>query len=64
MKLIIHFIELQVKILYPRVSKVFLSQQRLLTTAIKKARFLGLLPFTENAKHSQKVRSNLLRKGG
>nr|YP_010850235.1 ribosomal protein S18 [Lobelia zeylanica]WGH11718.1 ribosomal protein S18 [Lobelia zeylanica] len=50
MSLINRFISDQGKILPRRVNKLTLRQQRLITSAIKQARILSLLPFTNNEK--------------
>nr|YP_010895789.1 ribosomal protein S18 [Chorispora songarica]WJZ19777.1 ribosomal protein S18 [Chorispora songarica] len=48
MSLISRFISEQGKILSRRVNRVTLKQQRLITSAIKQARILSLLPFLNN----------------
>nr|QWL15885.1 ribosomal protein S18 [Plantago coronopus]QWL16065.1 ribosomal protein S18 [Plantago macrorhiza] len=45
MSLISRFVSQQGKILSRRVNRLTLKQQRLITTAIKQARILSLLPF-------------------
>nr|YP_009687040.1 ribosomal protein S18 [Klainedoxa gabonensis]QDW75787.1 ribosomal protein S18 [Klainedoxa gabonensis] len=54
MSLISRFISEQGKILSRRVNRLTLKQQRLITTAIKQARILSLLPFLNNAKQFEK----------
>nr|YP_009027203.1 ribosomal protein S18 [Trifolium repens]AGO63630.1 ribosomal protein S18 [Trifolium repens]QJQ79453.1 ribosomal protein S18 [Trifolium repens]QPK65833.1 ribosomal protein S18 [Trifolium repens] len=48
MSLLYRFISQQGKILSRRVNKLTLKQQRLITTAIKQARILSLLPFVNS----------------
>jgi len=48
------FIGLAGRIIPRRVTKLTLRHQRLMTNAIKKARFLALLPFIENELHFKK----------
>lgn len=48
------FIGLAGRIIPRRVTKITLRHQRLMTNAIKKARFLALLPFIENELHFKK----------
>uniref|UniRef100_A0AAU7AM87 Small ribosomal subunit protein bS18c n=1 Tax=Carex laticeps TaxID=418169 RepID=A0AAU7AM87_9POAL len=48
------FIGLAGRIIPRRVTKLTLRHQRLMTNAIKKARFLALLPFIENDLHFEK----------
>nr|YP_010291632.1 ribosomal protein S18 [Scleria parvula]ULQ67639.1 ribosomal protein S18 [Scleria parvula] len=50
------FIGFQGKIIPRRVTKLTLRQQRLMTSAIKKARILCFLPFLENERHFRNVR--------
>nr|ULQ66388.1 ribosomal protein S18 [Isolepis setacea] len=51
LNLISRFIGFQGKIIPRRVTKITLRQQRLMTTAIKKARILCLLPFLDNERY-------------
>nr|QXI84303.1 ribosomal protein S18 [Metagentiana gentilis] len=55
MSLISRFISEQGKILSRRVNRLTLKQQRLITTAIKQARILSLLPFLNNQKQFEKT---------
>nr|YP_011027135.1 ribosomal protein S18 [Sedum hispanicum]WQN01384.1 ribosomal protein S18 [Sedum hispanicum] len=55
MSLISRFISEQGKILSRRVNKLTLKQQRLITTAIKQARILSLLPFLNNEKQFERT---------
>nr|YP_010567478.1 ribosomal protein S18 [Pachyphytum longifolium]UZC33706.1 ribosomal protein S18 [Pachyphytum longifolium] len=57
MSLISRFISEQGKILSRRVNKLTLKQQRLITTAIKQARILSLLPFLNNEKKFERTES-------
>nr|YP_009435690.1 ribosomal protein S18 [Lobelia thermalis]ATG25692.1 ribosomal protein S18 [Lobelia thermalis] len=57
MSLIGRFISDQGKILSRRVNKLTLKQQRLMTSAIKQARILALLPFTNNEKQFERNKS-------
>nr|YP_010040440.1 ribosomal protein S18 [Sedum emarginatum]QOZ39821.1 ribosomal protein S18 [Sedum emarginatum] len=57
MSLISRFISEQGKILSRRVNKLTLKQQRLITTAIKQARILSLLPFLNNEKQFERTES-------
>lgn len=50
------FIGYQGKIIPRRVTKLTLRQQRLMTSAVKKARILCFLPFLENERHFRRVR--------
>nr|QWL16155.1 ribosomal protein S18 [Plantago australis] len=52
--LLTRFVSEQGKILSRRVNRLTLKQQRLITTAIKQARILSLLPFLNNEKNNQK----------
>ncbi|XVF86724.1 hypothetical protein PTKIN_Ptkin18bG0065000 [Pterospermum kingtungense] len=54
MSLINQFISEQGKILFRRVNRLTLKQQRLITIAIKQARILSLLPFLNNKKQFEK----------
>lgn len=60
--LISRFIGFQGKIIPRRVTKITLRQQRLMTTAIKKARILCLLPFLENERHFRKRWRQILKR--
>jgi small subunit ribosomal protein S18 len=62
LSLISGFIGFQGKIIPRRVTKITLSQQRLMTTAIKKARILCLLPFLENERHFKKKWRQILKR--
>ena len=55
MSLISRFISEQGKILSRRVNRLTLKQQRLITTAIKQARILSLLPFLNNEKQFERT---------
>nr|YP_009437040.1 ribosomal protein S18 [Grammatotheca bergiana]ATG27416.1 ribosomal protein S18 [Grammatotheca bergiana] len=57
MSLISRFISDQGKILSRRVNKLTLKQQRLMTSAIKQARILSLLPFINNEKQDERNKS-------
>uniref|UniRef100_A0AB39AB48 Small ribosomal subunit protein bS18c n=1 Tax=Mertensia simplicissima TaxID=3231102 RepID=A0AB39AB48_9BORA len=57
MSLICRFISEQGKILSRRVNRLTLKQQRLITTAIKQARILSLLPFLNNEKQFERTES-------
>nr|QCL17958.1 ribosomal protein S18 [Geosiris aphylla] len=57
MSLISRFISEQGKILSRRVNKLTLKQQRLITSAIKQARILSLLPFLNNEKRFERAAS-------
>nr|QFQ51845.1 ribosomal protein S18 [Sedum plumbizincicola] len=57
MSLISRFISEQGKILSRRINKLTLKQQRLITTAIKQARILSLLPFLNNEKQFERTES-------
>src|SRR5664279_5575984 len=54
------FIGLAGRIIPRRVTKITLRHQRLMTSAIKKARFLALLPFIENELHFKKKWQDIL----
>lgn len=54
------FIGLAGRIIPRRVTKLTLRHQRLMTNAIKKARFLALLPFIENELHFEKKWRDIL----
>ena len=54
------FIGLGGRIIPRRVTKLTIRHQRLMTNAIKKARFLALLPFIENELHFQKKWRDIL----
>lgn len=54
------FIGLAGRIIPRRVTKLTLRHQRLMTNAIKKARFLALLPFIENELHFKKKWRDIL----
>jgi len=54
------FIGLGGRIIPRRVTKITLRHQRLMTSAIKKARFLALLPFIENELHFKKKWQDIL----
>jgi small subunit ribosomal protein S18 len=54
------FIGLGGRIIPRRVTKLTLRHQRLMTRAIKKARFLALLPFIENELHFEKKWRDIL----
>nr|YP_010974975.1 ribosomal protein S18 [Amyema miquelii]YP_010975103.1 ribosomal protein S18 [Amyema pendula]YP_010975165.1 ribosomal protein S18 [Amyema preissii]WNR57747.1 ribosomal protein S18 [Amyema miquelii]WNR57809.1 ribosomal protein S18 [Amyema miquelii]WNR57871.1 ribosomal protein S18 [Amyema miquelii]WNR57999.1 ribosomal protein S18 [Amyema pendula]WNR58061.1 ribosomal protein S18 [Amyema pendula] len=56
MSLINRFISEQGKILSRRVNKLNLKQQRLITSAIKQARILSLLPFLNNEKQFERTK--------
>nr|YP_009655159.1 ribosomal protein S18 [Geosiris australiensis]QCL17214.1 ribosomal protein S18 [Geosiris australiensis] len=56
MSLISRFISEQGKILSRRVNKLTLKQQRLITSAIKQARILSLLPFLNNEKQFERAK--------
>ena len=60
--LISRFIGFQGKIIPRRVTKITLRQQRLMTTAIKKARILCLLPFLENERHFRRRWRQILKR--
>nr|CUR02279.1 rps18 [Acacia erinacea] len=57
MSLISQFISEQGKILSRRVNRLTLKQQRLITIAIKQARILSSLPFLNNEKLFEKIKS-------
>nr|YP_010921859.1 ribosomal protein S18 [Chenopodium petiolare]WIM51162.1 ribosomal protein S18 [Chenopodium petiolare] len=57
MSLISRFISEQGKILSRRVNRLTLKQQRLITSAIKQARILSLLPFLNNEKQFERTES-------
>nr|UDZ61340.1 ribosomal protein S18 [Sagittaria guayanensis] len=57
MSLITQFISYQGKILSRRVNRLTLRQQRFLSTAIKQARILSLLPFLNNEKQLARARA-------
>nr|YP_010977273.1 ribosomal protein S18 [Caroxylon orientale]WOA00415.1 ribosomal protein S18 [Caroxylon orientale] len=57
MSLISRFISEQGKILSRRVNRLTLKQQRLITSAIKQARILSLLPFLNNEKQFERTAS-------
>nr|QBE87835.1 ribosomal protein S18 [Corbichonia decumbens] len=57
MSLISRFISEQGKILSRRVNRLTLKQQRLITSAIKQARILSLLPFLNNEKQFERIES-------
>ncbi|KAI5671996.1 hypothetical protein M9H77_12360 [Catharanthus roseus] len=57
MSLISRFISEQGKILYRRVNRLTLEQQRLITIAIKQACILFLLPFLNNEKQFERNES-------
>nr|YP_009758804.1 ribosomal protein S18 [Oxybasis glauca]QIQ25784.1 ribosomal protein S18 [Oxybasis glauca] len=57
MSLISRFISEQGKILSRRVNRLTLKQQRLITSAIKQARILSLLPFLNNEKQFERAES-------
>nr|YP_009748262.1 ribosomal protein S18 [Pogonia japonica]YP_009748338.1 ribosomal protein S18 [Pogonia minor]QII89942.1 ribosomal protein S18 [Pogonia japonica]QII90018.1 ribosomal protein S18 [Pogonia minor] len=57
MSLISRFISEQGKILSRRVNRLTLKQQRFITTAIKQARILSLLPFRNNEKPFERAES-------
>ena len=57
MSLISRFISEQGKILSRRVNRLNLKQQRLITSAIKQARILSLLPFLNNEKQFERSES-------
>lgn len=54
------FIGLGGRIIPRRVTKLTLRHQRLMTNAIKKARFIALLPFIENELHFEKKWRDIL----
>lgn len=56
------FIGLAGRIIPRRVTKLTLRHQRLMTNAIKKARFLALLPFIENELHFKKKWREILER--
>nr|YP_009571986.1 ribosomal protein S18 [Scurrula notothixoides]QBH75423.1 ribosomal protein S18 [Scurrula notothixoides] len=56
MSLISRFISEQGKILSRRVNRLNLKQQRLITSAIKQARILSLLPFLNNEKQFERTK--------
>lgn len=62
LSLISRFIGFQGKIIPRRVTKITLRQQRLMTTAIKKARILCLLPFLENERHFRRRWRQILKR--
>ena len=57
MSLISRFISEQGKILSRRVNRLNLKQQQLITSAIKLARILSLLPFLNNEKQFERSES-------
>ena len=57
MSLISRFISEQGKILSRRVNRLNLKQQRLITSTIKQARILSLLPFLNNEKQFERGES-------
>ena len=57
MSLISRFISEQGKILSRRVNRLNLKQQRLITSAIKQAHILALLPFPSNEKQFERGES-------
>nr|AZZ70843.1 ribosomal protein S18 [Zantedeschia aethiopica] len=57
MSLINQFISEQGKILPRRVNRLTLKQQRLMTLAIKQARILSSLPFTNSESHFKRTKS-------
>nr|DBA09336.1 TPA_asm: ribosomal protein S18 [Corydalis hendersonii] len=62
MSLITQFISDEGKILSRRVNRLTLKQQRLLTLAIKQARFLALLPFLHPKKEDPKKKEKPFKK--
>nr|YP_009183011.1 ribosomal protein S18 [Plantago maritima]ALJ78272.1 ribosomal protein S18 [Plantago maritima]QWL15796.1 ribosomal protein S18 [Plantago alpina] len=64
MSLISRFVSEQGKILSRRVNRLTLKQQRLITTAIKQARILSLLPFLNNGKKFKRPESTSRTTGG
>ena len=59
--LLSRFISEQGKILSRRVTRLTLKQQRLITIAIKQARILSLLPFINNKKIFERIKSTIIR---
>ena len=55
------FISQQGKILSRRVTKLTFKEQRLITIAIKQARILSLLPFNNNKKIFERIKSAIIR---
>nr|AGW45922.1 ribosomal protein S18 [Lens culinaris] len=62
LSLLLQFVTLQGKILSRRANKVTLKQQRFLTSAIKQARFLSLLPFVNSSPFFKKVKKKKYKK--